>query len=60
MSIIRLRRLQPVEAIEKEYVESRSQGDAVTFAGVADDDEPSRLLSGFPDEQLDEILGCSG
>jgi hypothetical protein len=42
-----------------------SQGDRVTLAGVVDDDEPIRLpigcrqLSGFPGEQLDEILGCS-
>jgi hypothetical protein len=44
----------------------RSQGDGVTLAGVADDDEsiPSpigcRQLSGFPGEQIDEILGCNG
>ncbi len=44
----------------------RSQGDGVTLAGVVDDDEPirspiaCRQLSGFPGEQVDEILGCSG
>ena len=43
-----------------------SQGDGVTLAGVVDDDEPirsligSRELSGFPGEQVDEVLGCSG
>ncbi len=43
-----------------------SPGNGVTLAGVVDDDEPirspigCRQLSGFPGEQVDEILGCSG
>ena len=43
-----------------------SQGDRAHLGRVVDDDEPirssigRRQLSGFPGEQVDEILGCSG
>jgi hypothetical protein len=43
-----------------------SQGDPVTLAGIVHDDDPIRSpidcgqLSGFPGEQVDEILGCGG